>query len=132
MRDTNATGDIREIGEIDFSAMDCLTLSRSVYGGNWYKIQHISDVPSFMHTIHLLLQLTPDLFGKNWLSIAFGWTLSEDSPNWYDCEDGDEKSPSPPFRLQLIQAGSRLGWSWCDEIGSIRSLAAKAATTKLT
>jgi len=40
----------------------------------------------------------------------FSWSLSQQSPDWYDRRRG---SPQPPFSLEIIQAGSRLGWSWC-------------------
>eukprot|EP00984_Skeletonema_dohrnii_P025875 scaffold15094_cov223-Skeletonema_dohrnii-CCMP3373.AAC.5 len=108
-------GDIRDIGEHDFPALESLALPRTVHGGIGYKFQRISDVPDFMHTIYLLLQRPPklfekDQFEKNKLSKAFYWDLSEDSPDWYDREIG---RPLPPFELQIIQAGSRLGWCWC-------------------
>ena len=116
---TNATGDIRDIRVHDFTALESLYLPKSVHGGRNYEFQLISDVPGFMQGIHLLLQRTPTLFDEDWLSEAFGWTLSKDSPDWYDCDwddsyDWDDwESPPPPFRLQFIQAGSRRGWSWC-------------------
>jgi len=58
--------------------------------------------------VHLLLQRTPTLFKEDLLLRAFGWSLSEDSPYWYDYNE----TPYPPFNLQIIRAGSRLGWSW--------------------
>jgi hypothetical protein len=108
----------------------CLNLPHTVFGGMYYRFQLISDVPGFMQAIHLLLQRTPTLFEKYpSFSRAFGWSLSEDSPDWYDAWVGrtrspplgfgsdwdwdDSVTPGPPFCLQFIQAGSRRGWSWC-------------------
>eukprot|EP00984_Skeletonema_dohrnii_P035026 scaffold34598_cov85-Skeletonema_dohrnii-CCMP3373.AAC.2 len=109
---TKVTGDIRDIGKDGFPALESLRLPKTVHGGFGYEFQLISDVPSFMHTIHLLLQRTPRLFEQDWLSYAFNWKLSEDSANWYESDD-EWCSPGAPFRMQLFLAGSRRGWSWC-------------------
>eukprot|EP00984_Skeletonema_dohrnii_P001800 scaffold591_cov69-Skeletonema_dohrnii-CCMP3373.AAC.3 len=38
--------------------------------------------------------------------------LSEDqSPDWYEAEAVGEGSPGPPFDIELVQAGPRLGWA---------------------
>jgi hypothetical protein len=124
---TNVRGDIRDIGEHDFPVLGSLFLPKSVCGGIEYEFEHVADVSNFMQAIHLLLQRSPTIFGESdlrlradtsklfveeseLLSKAFNWTLSKDSPDWYDWEIG---CPPPPFYLQFIQAGSRLGWSWC-------------------
>jgi len=105
LSDTAVTGDIRDINGHDFPALEYLSLPKGVYGGIGYKFEDISDVPEFMQAIHHLLQRSPTLFkGYDSPLIAFYWTLSKDSPNWYDRELGH---PSPPFRVELIQAGSR-------------------------
>eukprot|EP00984_Skeletonema_dohrnii_P025874 scaffold15094_cov223-Skeletonema_dohrnii-CCMP3373.AAC.4 len=109
---TSVTGDVRDIGEYDFSALDSLALPRTVHGGFGYKFHRISDVPDFMHTIHILLQRIPTLFREIWLSRALFWSLSEDSPDWYAGGIGNQ---SPPFALRFIHVGSRLGWSWCSK-----------------
>eukprot|EP00984_Skeletonema_dohrnii_P008386 scaffold3078_cov83-Skeletonema_dohrnii-CCMP3373.AAC.3 len=113
---TTVTGHIGDIRGQDFPTMESLVLPESVHGGMYYEFQSISDVPSFMHTIHLLLQRTPTLFDKDWLSGPFfGWSLSERSPDWYDgeMEAWVNDSPLPPFKFKVVQAGSRRGWSWC-------------------
>eukprot|EP00985_Skeletonema_marinoi_P007723 scaffold3445_cov80-Skeletonema_marinoi.AAC.4 len=110
---TNVTGDIRDIREDDFPALESLDLPRTVHGGMYYEFQRVSDVPSLMHTIHLLLQRIPTLFENGWLSSAFGWRLSVDSPDWYDEGICVTCCPLPPFNLKIVQVGSRRGWSWC-------------------
>eukprot|EP00574_Skeletonema_japonicum_P004396 CAMPEP_0201715500 /NCGR_PEP_ID=MMETSP0593-20130828/1674_1 /ASSEMBLY_ACC=CAM_ASM_000672 /TAXON_ID=267983 /ORGANISM="Skeletonema japonicum, Strain CCMP2506" /LENGTH=424 /DNA_ID=CAMNT_0048205017 /DNA_START=85 /DNA_END=1359 /DNA_ORIENTATION=+ len=118
LRCTNVSGDIRDIviGRNDFPALESLALPRTVHGGIYYVLHSIKEVPSLMHTIHLLLQRTPTLFEKDRLSKAFGWSLSKQSPDWYARDDGNGSTP-PPFRLQFVQAGTRLGWSWCTFYG---------------
>eukprot|EP00984_Skeletonema_dohrnii_P036431 scaffold37414_cov255-Skeletonema_dohrnii-CCMP3373.AAC.1 len=118
LRCSSVTGDIRHISEHDFPALESLALPRTVCGGTYYLCQCISELPSLMHTIHLLLQHIPTLFEKDRLPRAFGWSLSKQSPDWYarDCRNGNP-TPMPPFRLQLIQAGKRRGWSWCTFYG---------------
>jgi hypothetical protein len=114
LRSTSVTGDIRDMRENDFQALESLSLPEGVHGGFCYKIQHISDVPSLMQAIHILLQRSPTLFEKNnFLSRAFLWSLAEDSHDWYAWEGRARESP--PFDLKFIQAGSRRGWSWCSE-----------------
>ena len=109
--DTAVTGDVRDIGEDDFPALESLLLPATVCGGMYYEFQLISEVPSFMQAIHLLLQRTPTLFREDLLLRAFSWCLSLDSPDCYDYHYHYE-IPFPPFTLQIIRAGSRLGWSW--------------------
>ena len=119
LRRTKVTGDIRDIGEDDFPVLESLGLPRSVYGGMYCEFQLISEVPSFMQAIHLLLQRTPTLFKEDLLTRAFSWCLSEDSPDWYDFVEYDNIYGylEPPFSLQIVQAESRLGWSWCSSDG---------------
>ena len=45
-RQTAVTGDIRDIGENDFSSLQHLALPKGVYGGSGYKLQRISDGPN--------------------------------------------------------------------------------------
>eukprot|EP00984_Skeletonema_dohrnii_P034512 scaffold33581_cov220-Skeletonema_dohrnii-CCMP3373.AAC.4 len=85
---TTVTGHIRRIRGHDFPALERLRLPKSVHGGMHYKFQSISDAPDFMNTVHLLLQRNPTLFDQHSLSNAFFWTLSKDSPDWYDRDDG--------------------------------------------
>ena len=81
LRHTDVTGDIRGIREHDFPAMEDLRLPSTVVGGRVYKFQHVSDVPSFMQSIHPLLKRTPSIFD---LTEAFHWGLSDESRDWYD------------------------------------------------
>lgn len=108
---TTVTGDIRYIHVRHFQALEYLALPDTVLGGMDYEFQNISDVPSFMQAVHRLTLRTPTLFYYcDQISVAFYWNLSTSSPDWYHPEVG---RPRPPFHLQFIQAGTRLGWSWC-------------------
>jgi len=109
---TSVTGIlIRDIREHDFPSLESLVLPTTVHGGYRDEFQHVAEVPRFLQAIHCLLKRTLVMFGESHLlSRAFDWSLSRDSPDWYEGERG---SPPPPFRMQFIRAGSRLGWSWC-------------------
>jgi len=105
LRKTSVTGDIRDIGEGDFRALESLTLPHGVYGGMGYEFQHISDVPGVMNTLYSLKKQRPRLLLKDWYG-----KLSEHSPDWYEMDhDLDE---APPFEVWLVQAGSRAGYRW--------------------
>jgi hypothetical protein len=51
---TAVTGDIRDIGENDFSSLEELMLPTGVYGGRGYQIQRISDAPDVIRAVYLL------------------------------------------------------------------------------
>ena len=52
LRKTSVSGDIRDIGERDFLALEVLTLPKGVYGGSGREFQLISDVPDVMNTLY--------------------------------------------------------------------------------
>ena len=101
LNSTSVTGDIRDIGANDFTALTKLTLPRTVYGGNRYEFQSIAEVPVFMEQIYpLAKRFSLDMF----------WRLSNASPDWY--EEPDIQIP-PPFVCELITLrGTRIGWRW--------------------
>jgi hypothetical protein len=74
---TAVTGDIRDIGEDDFSSLEQLLLPKGVYGGRGYKLQHVSDGHDLMRAVYLLNKQHPALT-KNLLGVY--WTIMEDSP----------------------------------------------------
>eukprot|EP00985_Skeletonema_marinoi_P004290 scaffold1879_cov97-Skeletonema_marinoi.AAC.5 len=117
LHDTAVTGDIQDICVDDFPVLERLSLPKNVRGGRGYEFQHVNEVPAFMHTIYVLLQRSPTLFKEPWLSTAFDWRLSEDSPDWYADDELAKLMkilPLAPFELRFIQSGSRRGWRWCN------------------
>jgi hypothetical protein len=102
---TAVTGDIRDIGENDFSMMEQLSLPEGVYGGFGYQLQRISDAPDVTRTVYLFHKQRPGL-----IDIASWYVqLSEDSPDWY--ESANDYFP-PPFNIRFVQAGCRVGYRW--------------------
>ena len=77
LRFTAVTGDIREISESDFSAMESLSLPSGVYGGMGYEFQLISDGPDVINTLYCIKKQRPNLL-EDWYG-----ELSGDSPDWY-------------------------------------------------
>jgi hypothetical protein len=119
LEDTAVTGDIRDIGENDFVSLKRLELPKSVYGGNEYEFQRISDGPDLIRAAYLLNKQHP--------SLQYYWTghLSEDSPDWYQFAEEDDGAPRfvrvregfgarirPPFKIRLVKAGPRAGYQW--------------------
>jgi hypothetical protein len=101
---TAVTGDIRDIGENDFSSLERLSLPHGVYGGMGYKFQRISDAPDLVSAVYFLKKQRPVL-EYLWYGV-----LPEDSRDWYDSVQAD--GDSPPFWIVLVQAGSRVGYRW--------------------
>jgi hypothetical protein len=105
------TGDIRDIGNNDFSSLEDLDLPRGVYGGAGCEFQRISDAPDLIRSVYLLKKQCPALVQmEDWYG-----KLSEDSPDWY--ERADEDDGAPPFYICFVEAGSRTGYRW--ETGSM-------------
>ena len=105
LADTNVTGDIRDIGEHDFSSLECLYLPKGVYGGMGYEFQRISDAPDIVRTVYHFIKRRPPLgIVKNW----FTW-LSRNSPDWYESVDNRD---TPPLCVCFVEAGSRVGYRW--------------------
>jgi hypothetical protein len=115
LHDTAVTGDIRDIGENDFSSLgklnfrwsygEVFVLPEGVYGGKKYKLQRISDGPDLVRAVYLLLKQHPALYTRDWYGV-----LSWDSPDWYRRMEGN--SDTPPFYIRLVRAGSRIGYRW--------------------
>jgi hypothetical protein len=102
LRFTAVTGDIREIRESDFSALESLSLPSGVYGKMGYQFQLISDGPDVINTLYCIKKQRPNLL-EDWYG-----ELSGDSPDWYEGEDDD----TPPFYIHFVQAGPRVGYRW--------------------
>jgi hypothetical protein len=105
------TGDIRDIGENDFSSLEQLTLPKEVYGGYFYELKRISDAPDLIRAVYLLKKRRPALIMSNWYGM-----LSEESPDWYDySEEEDAIQHPPPLLIHFVQAGSRIGYRWISD-----------------
>lgn len=78
------TGDIRAIGGNGFKALGSSVSHQPSKVAQAQVISvstHISEVPSFMLALHLLLQRTSTLIFKDYLwQERLCWSLSEDSP----------------------------------------------------
>jgi hypothetical protein len=110
MDGTAVTGDIRDIGENDFSSLESLILPKGVYGGKGYELQRISDGPDVVRAVYLLNNQRPAL------AITRFWygELSRDSPDWYESV---EEYDTPPFEIKFVKAGSRIGYQWETDCG---------------
>jgi hypothetical protein len=106
---TAVTGDIRDIGEHDFPSLEQLILPKSVYGGDGYELQRISDASDLIKAAYLLKKQRPALKMQDLYQDWYG-KLSEDSPDWYDSVDDEYETP--PFYIHLVEAGSRIGYRW--------------------
>ena len=105
---TAVIGDIRDIGENDFSKLEVLDLPRGVYGANDYELQRISDAPDLVRAVHLFNKQRPAL------KIMEHWSarLSRDSPDCYGPDDSTTNYLRPRFWIRFVQAGPRIGYQW--------------------
>ena len=101
---TSVTGDIRDIGENDFSSLEELILPNGVYGGHCYELQRISDAPDLGRAVYTFNKQRPSLKNYHWLG-----TLSTHSPDWYRPRNREHL---PPFYINIVEAGSRGGYRW--------------------
>jgi hypothetical protein len=112
LEDTTVTGDIRDIGENDFSSLEeQLILPNGVYGSASYKLQRISDGHDLVRAVYLLHKQRPILLDiKEWIEfeVVVG-RLSEHSPDWYRSAASFR---SAPFSIHFVQAGPRIGYRW--------------------
>ena len=105
LRTTAVTGDIRDIGDNNFSSLEQLDLPKGVYGGRGHELQRISDAPDLVRAVYLFNKQRPTLkINNRWYAV-----LSEDSPDRYASVDDGE---TPPFFIGFVQAGSRVGYRW--------------------
>jgi hypothetical protein len=104
---TAVTGDIRVIGENDFSSLEQLTLPKGVYGGVRYEFQSIDDGPDVARAVYLLKKQRPTLKMCHW-----GWKLSRDSSDRYESVDEDDIEYDIPFYIEFVEAGPRVGYRW--------------------
>ena len=103
---TAVTGDIRDISNNDFPALEEIALPDSVYGGSAQNIERISDAPDLVRAIHHLQKQRPKLsMLKDWYG-----ELSEDSPDGYDIPHIE--AVFPPFYICFVEVGSRIGYRW--------------------
>ena len=110
--DTVARGDLRDVDDHDFPKLECLDLPSNVVGAEGYEFERIRDVPEVMQAIHYLRYRG---LCREWDQ----WQLSEDSPDWHGFlmnENLSQSQPlwmlSQPSYIELVEAGSRLGWRW--------------------
>ena len=89
--------------ENDFVSLERLALPKGVYGGSGYLFQSISDGRDLVRAVYLLKKQRPSL---EYLWYAY---LSRGSPDWY--ESMSRKHP-PPFQIDIVQAGPRIGYRW--------------------
>ena len=101
--ETDVIGDIRDVGERDFLALESIILPKGVYGGIGYEFQRISDVPGIISTLYPIYKQRPILLKD---SLA---ELSRHSPDWYN---GIVRHDTPPFGIEFVAAGSRVGYQW--------------------
>jgi hypothetical protein len=111
---TSVIGDIRDVGENDFTSLERLHLPHGVYGGHGYELQRISDGPDLMRTLYLFKKQRPALKmeAEDW-----DWycRLSDDSPDRYDSVEEDD---TPPFDVTFVKAGSHIGYRWESDCGN--------------
>jgi hypothetical protein len=105
---TTVTGDIRDIGENDFSSLECLKFPKVVYGGEGYELERISDGTDLVRAVYLLKKQRPALIDI----VCWYGKLSWHSPDWYDSADELNTDDTPPFYIHFVVAGPRIGYRW--------------------
>jgi hypothetical protein len=109
---TAVKGDVRDIGENDFTNLEKLRCPFGVVGGRGYKFEHIADVASVANAFYRLAKRAKPLREDDY-SYYYSWTLSEQSPDHYgESFLGWGWKLAPPLCINFVEVGSRLGWRW--------------------
>lgn len=98
--------DIREIGPNDFISIEQLHLCDGIYGGE--EMRAIEDAPALMLARYQMKRRNHRLFENK------RWRLSSESHQYYDYEG--HHSREPPFWVEFVRAGPRLGWRWTNAV----------------
>jgi hypothetical protein len=106
---TAVKGDVRDIGENDFTNLERIRCPFGVVGGREYKFQRIADVPSVVNAFYRLAKRAKPLTEDDY-SYYYSWALSEQSPDYYAAHE--ETLLYPPLCVSFVKVGSRLGWRW--------------------
>ena len=106
---TAVKGDVRDIGENDFTNLERLRFPFGVVGGYGFKFQRIADVPSVVNAYYRLAKRAKSLREEHY--IYYSWRLSEQSPDYY-AADREGSLLHPPLCINFVEVGSRLGWRW--------------------
>jgi hypothetical protein len=112
LRYTPVRGDIRNVGDGDFPALESLSLPHTVYGGSGHALQRISDAPEVISSLYSIRKQRPTLL-NHWCG-----KLSGDSPDWYYVED-DYCDNIAPFCIVFVQSGPRIGYRWESYINGV-------------
>mmetsp|Transcript_9430 Transcript_9430/g.20406 ORF Transcript_9430/g.20406 Transcript_9430/m.20406 type:complete len:510 (+) Transcript_9430:16-1545(+) len=103
---TSVTGDLRSMQVHHFPKMKTLGLPD-------LEFHRIGDVPGSMDTIFSLKKRTPSLFRQKF------WHLAKSSQDRYIGQSRgrtestkEELNTKPPFTIEVVKAGPRLGWRW--------------------
>ena len=97
------TGDLRELGSNDFVAIKKLDLPEQVYG--FGRVQRIADAPALMLAKYFMKKRSPLLYDRR-------WSLAEDAPERRNFDSFSWGAYSPPFTVEFVTAGPRIGWRW--------------------
>mmetsp|Transcript_22935 Transcript_22935/g.34782 ORF Transcript_22935/g.34782 Transcript_22935/m.34782 type:complete len:304 (-) Transcript_22935:77-988(-) len=101
-------GDIRNISETDFLSIQKLDLGEGVYGGNREMGRIRDEEPLMMARYRLMKKRRFTLFENS------RWRLSEDSEDYFTFHG--HHSQRPPFLVEFVQAGPRIGWRWTNAV----------------
>lgn len=114
---TAVTGDVRDIGENDFTNLRHLRFPFGVVGGREYEFQRIADAPSVANAYYRLSKRAKPLREDNYG--YYSWTLSEHSPDYYAARE--EGLLHPPHCIAFVEVGQRLGWRWKTSYSQLHS-----------
>jgi hypothetical protein len=119
---TNVTGDIRNIGEHQFTKLEDMILPETVVGGMGYNFDRVLDVLDFFSAIYANQRHILPLIQH------YTWYLSKESPDAYRTYISNIYGPfhSPPFEICFVEGpekepAARLGWRWKCRIGNERN-----------
>jgi len=104
--ETAIEGDLSRLGPNDFLAIQSWCLGENVRGSK--DIPRISDAARLMQSLYPMKKRKSNLF------LFHRWTLQDDSLDYYNRNYPQRNNINfrPPFWIEFLQAGPRVGWRW--------------------
>mmetsp|Transcript_26849 Transcript_26849/g.57092 ORF Transcript_26849/g.57092 Transcript_26849/m.57092 type:complete len:422 (-) Transcript_26849:63-1328(-) len=110
---TRVEGDLRRVRPSDFPALQMTGLNELIYGAS--EIDYVRDAGAVMRARHQWIRRSRE----DCPIYPFRVGLSRESPEYHERVEQRlyRSERDPPFDIESVQVGNRLGWRWSNCLG---------------